>query len=75
MCELCHASPCLTGCPNAPEPKAVYHCANCSSSIIEGEGCYEIDGEIYCECCIEDMTPKGLVEMVGGRYLYARGDD
>jgi hypothetical protein len=54
MCELCHHSPCLSGCPNEPGPRAVYTCANCGDDIYEGDDVFDISGEHWCEACIDD---------------------
>lgn len=60
MCEYCHSFPHLSGCPCAPDPKAVYKCAHCGAEIYEGDEYYEIDGIPYCENCL-----------YGGAYDYA----
>ncbi len=54
MCDICLQSPCHPRCPNAPEPPVVYECANCGGEIHEGEEAYRINGEEWCESCIED---------------------
>ena len=53
MCEICHRSPCLPRCPNAEEPVAA-KCCNCGRDIYEGEDAFNINGDIYCEDCIND---------------------
>lgn len=35
MCDICMHSPCLSGCPNAPDPTPVTHCCSCGEPIIE----------------------------------------
>jgi predicted RNA-binding Zn-ribbon protein involved in translation (DUF1610 family) len=37
-----------------PEPVAVCQCALCGEDIYEGETCYELGLDFYCENCIED---------------------
>ena len=54
MCEECRHTPCLSSCPNAPEPEPVYTCAHCDDAIYAGEYVYEIDGKYYCETCIDN---------------------
>lgn len=52
MCDICRQSPCPPGCPNAPEPRAIYVCSGCDQDIYEGEDVYHIMGEQFCESCI-----------------------
>lgn len=54
MCEECRHYPCISSCPNAPEPEPVYICDNCDEGIYAGETVYEIDGKYYCETCIDN---------------------
>ena len=54
MCEECRHYPCLSACPNAPEPEPVYICDNCEEGIYPGETVYEIGGHKYCETCIDN---------------------
>lgn len=56
MCEYCHQSICPPGCPNADEPKVVYHCPHCGESITVGERYAEIDGDYYHEECLDDWS-------------------
>ena len=56
MCEYCHRSICPSRCPNADEPKAVYHCSHCGESITVGERYAEIDGSYYHEECLDDWS-------------------
>jgi hypothetical protein len=51
MCSICHSTPCRPQCPNAEE-KAVKVCIGCGADIIDGETYYDIDGEPFCEDCI-----------------------
>ena len=62
MCEICHSSPCLSRCPNAPEPEAVYKCAYCKEGIIEGDEYFEYDGKYYHEDCFGECAVDLLVE-------------
>lgn len=54
MCELCRHNPCVSNCPNAPEPEPVYICDECEEGIYPGETVYEIGGHKYCETCIDN---------------------
>ena len=45
MCQYCLHNPCLPGCPNYEEPKAVYHCSICGQGIFEGEEYIENGGD------------------------------
>lgn len=56
MCEICLHSPCLSRCPNAPEPLAVYICSGCGKSITDGEDYVDLMGEQWCLNCIHDNT-------------------
>ena len=56
MCEYCHQSICPPGCPNADEPKVVYHCSHCGESITAGERYAEIDGDYYHGECLDDWS-------------------
>lgn len=55
MCDICMCSPCLSGCPNAPDPTPVAHCCSCGEPIIPGDEYGIIDGEAWCEDCLEDL--------------------
>ena len=44
MCDICMHSPCLSGCPNAPDPTPVTHCCSCGEPIIPGDEYGIIDG-------------------------------
>jgi len=66
MCEFCHSYPHLSGCPNAPEPKAIYTCKYCGEGIIEGDEYVEIDGDYYHADCLESEMPfDNLMELFG----------
>lgn len=66
MCAECHREICPSGCPNAPEPEAVYECSYCGDPIEPGDEYVEIDGEYYHrEGCIEDVALQLLYEKCG----------
>lgn len=54
MCEICLHSPCLSRCPNAPDPPTVWKCQNCGEPIMVGDEYTEIDGDHYHEECAKD---------------------
>lgn len=63
MCEICHQSPCMPGCPNAPEPPG-FVCKRCGETITEGESYFEAYDGKYCEDCLWDMTPPEILNLV-----------
>ena len=68
MCDICRQCPCPSGCPNAPEPKAVFVCSGCDRDIYEGEDVYHIMGEQFCERCIQNAKEAAI-------YEYDQDDD
>lgn len=60
MCDLCMHSPCVSNCPNSPEPPVVYTCDNCGGNICDGDRYIMLDNIadvktlIICEECISD---------------------
>ena len=65
MCQECRCSPCLSRCPNAPEPKAIYDCGHCHEGIAEGDRCAEIKSKHYHLECLYDMGTADLLELCG----------
>lgn len=43
-----------TGHPDGKGPKVLFKCIHCRCEICDGETYYDIDGEPWCEECIED---------------------
>ena len=41
-----------------PEPKTVGYCSECGQDIFAGENVWEIKGEWYCECCIDNSRTE-----------------
>lgn len=62
MCQYCHYSPHLSGCPDALDPPGVFICSDCGNMIHEGDWFYRVLGETYCEECMESM--KEIAEVV-----------
>ncbi len=54
MCEVCQFVHCPGGCPNAPEPVAVACCRQCGAALYAGDDCYRIEGEYWCEECVDE---------------------
>ena len=55
MCDTCFCTPCHPRCPNAPECKEepVITCDVCGKFVYDGDVYYDIDGDFWCEECIE----------------------
>ena len=68
MCQVCRHSPCLSGCPNAPDPPTVTKCRKCGESITPGYEYARIDGLDYCEECIDSMPYCELIPLLGGEW-------
>lgn len=56
MCEYCHQYICPSGCPNAREsdPEIFARCDSCGTKIYDGEEYYELNGQYFCEDCVEE---------------------
>ena len=54
--------PHASGCPNAPEPIAVFVCSGCGNKIYEGEDYYDILGEQFCESCINETKQEAVYD-------------
>ena len=54
MCEICHRTPCDPRCPNSEGPRVVFTCSNCDGDIHEGDDVWNINGEPWCEECIDN---------------------
>lgn len=61
MCEICHMSPCLSQCPNAPDPPAVFICSGCGRDIRAGDDYWDIMGEQWCASCIDDARKEAVL--------------
>lgn len=64
MCDLCLCSPCLPGCPNREEP-TYRTCKKCGDPIPVGLQVIDLDGDIYCEDCVNDMSPADVFHLLG----------
>lgn len=65
MCAICHQSPCDCRCPNAPEPAALYTCAECGEGILQGDEYVEENGKKYHIDCLDGMNIKGVLKVFG----------
>ncbi len=75
MCEFCLTYPHLPGCPNAPEPKAIYTCEYCGEGIVAEDEYVEIDREYYHADCLKSEMPfKDLMALFGCSVEIARED-
>lgn len=55
----------MPGCPN-DEAKEVLKCDRCGGSIVAGDKFIEEpDGDIICECCLDNMTVNDLLGELG----------
>ena len=52
MCMECLQNPCHPCCPNYVG-KIVAHCNGCGTEIEEGESCFDVNGNYYCESCVD----------------------
>lgn len=75
MCSVCLSTPCLNGCPNAPDPVASDYCIRCKNPIYPEEEYGVIKGKAYCEPCLEDMPISELITLMGGDWLIAEVEE
>lgn len=75
MCAMCGSYPCVSRCPNAPEPVPVYECSKCGCGIMDGDRYYNSPEGYICEECIEDMTAKEFMELIGETFSTAEKED
>lgn len=71
MCSECHCNPCVSGCPNAPDPTPVLRCSKCKEGIFTDEEYAVINGNVYCEYCLDEMPHCVLIPLCGGEWLKA----
>ena len=75
MCSVCLSTPCLSRCPNAPEPKPVYSCVKCGDGIFEGDQYIDgVDGAI-CKECLDEMTTEEWLELMDETLLIAEKEE
>ena len=61
-CEECGQNPHAAGCPNAPDPPAVFVCSGCGEDIHDGELYWDILGEQFCEYCIDNARGEAIYD-------------
>lgn len=59
MCMVCRQYPCVTGCPNAPEPEPVLICRECGAGLYAGDR--HFDG--ICEGCLSMYSVRDWMEL------------
>ena len=64
MCSECFQTPCHPRCPNADEPRAVHACAQCGEDILEGDDCYHIGEDYFCEDCVRDFKEEAVFDEI-----------
>lgn len=65
MCDICLSSPCLPGCPNAPDPPSIGECEHCHYPVYVGDNYADIDGELYCEDCLNNFSTDEWLDLLG----------
>lgn len=75
MCAMCGSYPCVSRCPNAPEPKPVYVCEKCGYGIFEEDKYYDSPEGYICKECVEDMTVSEFMEMIGETFSTAKKEE
>jgi hypothetical protein len=72
MCEVCHYTPCVPRCPNAPDPPEFGKCDRCGEPVFDGDEYYEEpDGDVLCESCADNMTTSDALRYMGCKILTA----
>lgn len=70
VCSICHHSPCLRGCPNAPDPEPSIRCFKCGCLIAPGSKYWEdVLGNI-CETCMESIPADEMEEYGDCKIAY-----
>lgn len=75
MCAMCGSNPCVSRCPNAPDPDPVYICDKCGSGIYKGEKFFDGSEGYICKDCIDDMTSEEILEMLGENLRIAEQEE
>lgn len=66
-----------------PDPKVVCRCDNCGGEIYDGEACFELLGEMFCEDCIDgaikdefgNLSFADRLDTVGGKVKIVKEED
>lgn len=75
MCDICFYTPCHPRCPNAPELQVVFRCSDCGDEIYQGDQYIDIEGDIICSNCINNMTPTEAFALCDVKLQTAEGDN
>lgn len=75
MCSICLSTPCLSGCPNAPEPEAVHLCVKCGHGIFEGDQYIDVQDGTICRECLDEMTIEEWLKMMDETLLTAKKEE
>lgn len=75
MCAMCGSYPCVSRCPNALEPVAVFCCCKCGDGIQDGGKYYDSPEGYVCEDCIGDMTAGEFMELTGETFSTAEKEE
>lgn len=74
MCAECRSYPCVSRCPNAPEPKPVHTCIKCKYGIFGGEKFFDSSDGPICEECMSDMDAEEILKLCGEEMSRAKED-
>lgn len=74
MCDVCHCSPCLRGCPNEPDPPVFGYCKWCNDEIFAGDEYVDLDDEYYHVECFGDAAEEILYGKYGAERKEAEVD-
>ena len=73
MCDIYRSTPCHVLCPNAEHPPKVYTCSLCSDDIRVGDEYVETKDGYYHFECIDNLTTREIIELLGGCIGEAEG--
>jgi hypothetical protein len=63
MCDLCHSSPCLNGCPNKTVVP-VLRCDECKHGLYSGDKYMEYDGDTICKRCYNEWDTEDWLDFL-----------
>lgn len=75
MCAMCGSYPCVSRCPNAPDPEPVHTCSWCNEPIFEEDKYMDTADGPVCKGCIEGMTVSEFMEMIGETFSTAKKEE
>lgn len=76
MCEHCHESPCIRGCPCRDDTNWGV-CKICGRPVLDDDEYVELylsDQVVHLECLVDkiDSDPRDAIEMLGGTCQVAK---